>query len=147
METSDINQFNFTYRRNLELNFRDFDSFQHVNNGVYFLWFENARVNLSMEVLQIFKASALPITMANIGCQFLCPIKIGDCVWIEAGISKVSEKSFELTYRVHEKLNGLCAVGTSIQVYFDHQTGRSSIFPTEVKNQLLHHSALKKRIK
>ncbi|MGI0014556.1 MAG: acyl-CoA thioesterase, partial [Nitrososphaera sp.] len=86
----------------------------------------------------------IPITMASTSCQFLIPMEFGDQIWIEAGISKISVKSFELTYRIYEMLKGLCAVGTSIQVYYDHQLMQSSAIPSNIKNRLQIYSSCKK---
>ncbi|MGI0013888.1 MAG: hypothetical protein ACREBU_10675, partial [Nitrososphaera sp.] len=65
MESDSPDQFRMSYRKELELNFRDFDSFHHVNNGIYFLWFENARANLTKEVMQVTNILDIPITMAS----------------------------------------------------------------------------------
>lgn len=125
------------YRTELRLGFSDFDLFNHVNNVVYFRWFESARVGLLLDAFGLSDPSRLSVTLAQIECQYLQPIKWGDTLTLGAAVSRIGTKSFELTYLISDSTKGLCAIGTSTQVFFDHLSQATLNIPEHHKSALI----------
>jgi len=118
----------------------DMDAFQHVNNTVYFRYFEDARwgffnrfgVNEHKE-----KYGIGPILAAT-NCNFKLPLAFPDRVHIGARYTVTSPKKISMEYAVYsEKLNGIAAEGEGLLVYYDYGLGRSCDIPTEILNRIV----------
>ena len=56
----------------------------------------------------------LPIIKAN--AQYLNPLKQGDEIKITVSVTRLQEKSFELTYNIYNKDNNLCVIVETVHV-------------------------------
>ncbi|MBU0987706.1 MAG: acyl-CoA thioesterase, partial [Proteobacteria bacterium] len=67
----------------IEVRFRDLDAMGHVNNAVYFTYFEEGRKNFSHQVFNLSELSEFTFIMAHIRCDFLKPVKLSDRVTLQ----------------------------------------------------------------
>ena len=114
----------------------DMDYFRHVNNIVFFRYFESARI----EYLQRIGFRALedgnqvgPILSAT-GCRFRRPLTWPDTVRVGARVSTVGADRFEMEYRlVSTAQNSVAAEGTGTLVSYDYALGRKVPLPGQIR--------------
>jgi len=99
--------------------FRDLDAFGHVNNAVFFTYFEWARTKMWLELTRRSEATDISFIVVRAECDFhhqiaLEPIEIG------VRIGEMRTTSFDTTYEIR-KVNGgqLAATGRVVVVLFD----------------------------
>lgn len=117
----------------------DMDAFQHVNNTVYFRYFEDARWEFFNRFgVNEYKAkhNIGPI-LATTHCDFKLPLAFPDRIHIGARYTIPSPKKISMEYVVYsEKLDGIAAEGEGLLVYYDYSLGRSCDIPSEILNRM-----------
>ena len=109
----------------LSLRFRDLDAMGHVNNAVFFTYFEEGRKDFLHRVLGVVRPEDYFFILAKIDCEFLAALTLEDTSILEIWIGKIGKKSFTFRYRILDKEDPsrVFATGESIQVFFDYQAG------------------------
>jgi len=122
-----------------DLIWRDMDAFQHVNNAVYFRYFEDVRMayfSRSGITAHMQQTGVGPI-LASTRCDFRAPLTFPDRVRIGAAIVDLRAKRFTMEYAVHsESSGGLAAEGEALLVFYDYREGRSCEIPPAVREAL-----------
>jgi acyl-CoA thioester hydrolase len=123
---------------NLNVRFRDLDALGHVNNAVFFTYFEQGRIHFFQQVFQISEPSDFNLILANISCKYLKPVKISDRLTLQLWVSKIGKKSFHLSYKVIDFADEsvVYAVGESIQVWFDYEQNKTVEISKDQKKRL-----------
>src|SRR5689334_22159689 len=86
----------------LTVQWGDQDAFGHVNNTVYFRWFESARIKY-LEQIDLSEQTAddkLGPILASVTCNYRRQVKYPDVVVIGARITRIGRSSLQMTYRV-----------------------------------------------
>ena len=114
----------------------EMDSFGHVNNVVYFRYFENAR-------LEYFRRLAWPAENPPKGigpilhstqCRFLKPLAWPDRIAIGARVPKIEADRFTLEHVIiSERWNGIAADGWGAIVTFDYAAGVKASVPDDLR--------------
>ncbi len=117
------------------------DKLGHVNNTVYFRYFENARIaqfeRLGLQFPEPGGHGCGPI-LATTHCDFLRPIHFPDRLRTEIGISKLGKSSFVQLYRIFScSQQEVVAKGSSVSVYYDYATGKSAPIPDELRQAIV----------
>ena len=125
------------FSMNLNVRFRDLDAMGHVNNAVYFTYFEQVRIHFFQQVFQISELSDFNSILANISCNYLKPAKISDRLTLQLWVSKIGKKSFNLSYKVIDvEDESVYATGESVQVWFDYKQNKTVEISKDQKNRL-----------
>ncbi|HTG00052.1 MAG TPA: thioesterase family protein [Nitrospirota bacterium] len=117
----------------------DMDSFQHVNNVVYFRYFENARIvysqNLGLHDMRE-KTGVGPILGAT-SCRYKLPLTYPDTVSIGAKIIEVEEDRFTMKYVVvsHKHVK-VAAEGDGVIVMYDYRKGKKTRIPDDLRKKI-----------
>lgn len=112
----------------------DQDALGHVNNVVYFRWFEAARIRY-MEALgrAVGRGPRGPI-LASTACSFAAPVHYPDTIAVEIGAVRVGTKSFAFALRVTSRASGaVVATGEAVMVWFDYARGESIPVDAELR--------------
>jgi acyl-CoA thioester hydrolase len=108
----------------INVRFKDIDSMNHVNNAVYFTYFEEGRKEFVQSVFGIVDPEDYNFIIAHISCDYLKPVKISDEVFLEIWVGDIGRKHFEFIYRlIGKNMNNkseVYAKGKSVQVFFDY---------------------------
>jgi acyl-CoA thioester hydrolase len=117
----------------------EMDSYGHVNNIVYFRYFENAR-------LEFFRRLGWPVggrptgigpILASTQCRFRKQLMWPDRVAIGARISQIGHDRFTLEHHIiSEKLNALVADGSGLIVTYDYANERKAPVPEEIRRKI-----------
>lgn len=110
----------------------DQDKFGHVNNTVYFRWFESARIEYTTRIgLQdwLEREQIGPI-LAAVACNFRKQLTYPDVVHVGTRVSKIGRTSMTIDHSVFStRLNALAADGSSTVVLFDYKQNRPVPIP------------------
>ena len=113
----------------------DMDAFQHVNNTVYFRYFESARMAFMVKtnMLGILKKSNIGPILASTHCDFRAPLTYPDTIHIGARVTDIQQRKISMEFVVlSEKLNKVTAEGTGLMVYYDYTAGKACSVPESV---------------
>ena len=119
-----------------EVAWGEMDSFQHVNNIVYFRYFESVRIVYfgKIKIMEIMKDLKIGPILAETQCKFIRPLSYPDRITIGAIIDEIQEDRFLMNYAVSSKSNDdkLAAVGNGLVVYYDYGKRKKAKIPDEV---------------
>jgi len=129
---------NKLFSTNIEVRFRDLDALGHVNNAVFFTYFEEGRKHFSKKVFNVSDTSDFKFIMAHIQCDFIRPIRFNDHVILQMWVKDIGTKSFSFEYRLVDLSDEtrVYATGESIQVCYDYEKNRSIEVPTKMRERL-----------
>lgn len=122
----------------ITVRFRDIDSMGHVNNAVYFTYFEEGRKVFIHELFGLERPSDFQFILAHVRCDYMKPVKLNDLVSLRVWISDIGRKRFDMQYALAEAGNEalVFARGQSIQVFYDYQANQSRAIPETVRSRL-----------
>jgi acyl-CoA thioester hydrolase len=116
----------------------DNDVYGHVNNVVYFEFFDTA-INaflIANGVLDLARSDTVGLVVDN-RCTYFSSIKFPDEVHVGIAITRLGNSSVEYEVGVFKNEEQVCsALGRFVHVYVDRSTGRSTTIPSEVRRVL-----------
>lgn len=110
----------FHHRTPIQIRFNDLDAYQHVNNNVYFSFYDLGKENYFSEVLcSDFRTQPVVPLIASIHADFIEPIFYEDDIVMETRISHLGNKSFTLRQRAINQKTGrvVCQAETVMVCY------------------------------
>ena len=117
----------------------DQDAFGHVNNTVYFRWFESARIAYGSRIALSESGDGQKIApiLASINCNYRRQLKFPDTVHVGARITRLGRSSLTMEHRlVSEYWRAVAAEGDSTLVAFDYLAQKSVPLPPEVRARI-----------
>ena len=117
----------------------DMDAFQHVNNVMYFRYFESARIAYfrEIEVLKYMEGEGIGPILASTQCRFRIPLTYPDTVSVGARTAELKADRFLMEYRVvshqHQKI---AAEGDGLLVYYDYRKQQKTDIPDEIRQKI-----------
>lgn len=125
----------FPFAINVALNWGDMDAYQHINNTVYFRYFEEVRVAYfdKLGVHRYKDEHNVGPILATTMCNFRRPLTYPDRISIATKIQGLSDKKFSMEYVVFSESQGqIVADGSALVVYFDYSANKSCSVPEEI---------------
>ena len=110
----------------VQLRFNDADALGHVNNSVYFTFYDLGKT----EYFKAVRGGEIPkevdIVVAHAEVDFIAPVFLNDQIEVQTTVSEIGNKSFELIQRIVDTKNNItkCFYKT-IMVGFDVKTNTS----------------------
>lgn len=117
----------------------DIDAFQHLNNTVYFRFFEDARMAYftKLGVIEWMEKTGFGPILASTSANFKAPLTYPDTVSIGAKISELHNKKFQMQYAVYSHTQKkLAAEGEGLIVYYDYKEQKSCQVPNEIVKRI-----------
>lgn len=115
--------------------YNDYDTKGHVNNAVFLTYFEGARERAWLEGVR--GSPDFPFILAEATVRYVSEAKIGDPLAIEIETSEVRNKAWVWRYRlVDPRDDRLVAEGSTVQVMYDYEGGRTVPIPEEIRERL-----------
>lgn len=113
----------------------DMDAFGHINNTIYFRYFEDARIAYFDRIgvhLHMRQTKIGPI-LANAHCNFRLPLEYPDRIQIGTRASIQSPKKLNMEFAVFSEKHGrMVADGDGLVVYYDYANGKSCEIPEPI---------------
>lgn len=117
----------FHHRLPLQLRFNDVDVLGHVNNMVYFGFYDTGKARY-FEAVQgaIVDWQHVETVVANVNCAFISPIYFGEEVEVLTTCTEIGGKSFRLLQLIRECATGeVKSMCETVMVSFDPATGKA----------------------
>ena len=117
----------------------EMDSLQHVNNIVYFRYFESARMAYfdRLDLWTYMHETGVGLILASTQCRFRLPLTYPDTVSIGARVSELEGDRFLMKYAVfsqrHERL---AAEGEGLIVSYNYRELKKATLPDEVRRRI-----------
>ena len=117
----------------------EMDALRHVNNIVYFRYFESARMAYftRLDIWDYMNETGIGPILASTACKFRLPLVYPDTVSVGTRISGVESDRFVMKYVVvshrHAKV---AAEGEGLVVSYDYRVLRKAPLPDEIKKRI-----------
>ena len=134
----------YRHRTALQVRFRDFDAFGHVNNAVFFSYVELARIRYLLDVLQPDEPFArMPLILARVELDYRSPIEFGEEVTVETRVDRIGRTSFGMSHRMTAGPGGrLVGDVQTVLVTYDYAAARPMPVPDEWRRRLGEHEGI-----
>ena len=113
----------------------EMDAFAHVNNVIYFRYFETGRMAYfeNIGVLNYRDETNIGPILASTSCDFLAPLTYPDKIKILTRIDEMKEKRFNMQSVVYsETQQRLVAKGNGMIVFYDYSKGETCVIPEKI---------------
>ncbi|HEX9631226.1 MAG TPA: thioesterase family protein [Gemmatimonadales bacterium] len=114
----------------------EMDAYGHVNNTVFFRYFETARIAFldRCGLLASYDRDGIGAILHSTDCRFRLPLFYPDDVLVGARTADVSDDRFTMSYRIVSRAqNAVAADGTGIIVAYDYRGGRKVPLPAAIR--------------
>jgi acyl-CoA thioester hydrolase len=114
----------------------EMDAFRHVNNIVYFRYFESARMECFVRIglVALRDRTGVGPILASTSCRFRFPLTYPDVVAVGTCIDEVGEDRFLMRYRVvSHTLRKVAADGEGLVVTYDYTRSSKVRIPEELR--------------
>jgi len=117
----------------------EMDALGHVNNIVYFRYFESARMQYfgHMRFWEYMEETGIGPILGFTDCKFRKPLTYPDQVFVGTRVRTLLADRFIMEYRViSEKQEGIVAEGEGVIVIYDYRTRQKATMPLDVKSRI-----------
>ncbi len=117
----------------------EMDAFQHVNNIVYFRYFETARIEYCRRIgfFEYQERTGIGPILAAIEARFRKPLTFPDTISVAVRVAAVGEDRFTMEHRiVSHRLQAVTTEGSGTVVTYHYGEGRKVPVPEELKKRI-----------
>lgn len=119
----------------------EMDALGHVNNIVYFRYFENGRAQYMTQIgffdVRADRPTIGPI-LASINCRFRYPLTYPDEVTVGVRVTTLGADRFTVQHRVvSRQVHVIAAEGEGVIVSYDYRRGQKAPLPPAVREAIL----------
>ena len=118
----------------------EMDSLGHVNNIVYFRYFETARMEYfgRIGVMEVMQETGVGPILGSTECRFRRPLQFPDTVTVGVRATEVGDDRFMTLYRVvsHQQQR-VVAEGKGSIVTYDYNAGGKAPLPESIREQII----------
>jgi acyl-CoA thioester hydrolase len=118
----------------------EMDALRHVNNIVYFRYFESARIAYfeKLRLWEFMNQTGVGPILASIQCKFKIPLTYPATVSVGARIPSIEQDRFVMEYRaVSHKSQAIAAEGEGVVVSYNYRESKKTPLPEEMKQRIL----------
>jgi acyl-CoA thioester hydrolase len=117
----------------------EMDSYRHVNNVVYFRYFESARLEYfrRLDWFVYENDTGIGPILAATQCRFRKPLTYPDTIAVGARVTTLGEDRFTMEYRlVSQGLEAVAAEGEGTIVTYHYEQGKKVPIPDELRRRI-----------
>lgn len=117
----------------------EMDALGHVNNIVYFRYFESARMEYfgKMRFTEYMEETGIGPILGFTDCKFRKPLVYPDRVSVGSRVRSILADRFIMEYRVvSEKLDGVVAEGEGVIVIYDYRSQKKAPLPIDIRRRI-----------
>ena len=118
----------------------DMDARGHVNNTVYFRYFESSRIALfhKLKVYEEMEVIGDAPILVYTHCNFKSPVTYPDTIYVGVKITNIEESKVKMTHSiVSKKLNREVADGEALVVWYNYHEQKKGKIPEILKKKML----------
>ncbi|TWV15621.1 acyl-CoA thioesterase [Bacteroidaceae bacterium HV4-6-C5C] len=132
-----MEEIKFKHTLPLQIRFNDVDKFGHVNNTVYFSFYDLGKTEYFASVCPNVDWEKDGIVVVHIDVDFLTQIYGSDHVAVQTAVTEIGTKSFQLAQRVIDIESGeVKCICRSVMVTFDLENHESKALTEEWVNAI-----------
>jgi len=117
----------------------EMDAYRHVNNVVYFRYFENARLEYfrRLDWFEYEQQTGIGPILAATQARFRKPLTYPDTIWVTARVVSVESDRVHMEHIiVSKRLSAIAAEGKGTIVTFHHGAGHKVAMPEELRGRI-----------
>lgn len=117
----------------------EMDAYQHVNNVVYFRYFENARLEYFRRLgwFDFEEETGIGPILAATQARFRKPLTYPDTVFITARAGEIAEDRFTMEHLVvSHRLEAVTTEGQGTIVAYDYRENKKARVPEELRRRI-----------
>jgi acyl-CoA thioester hydrolase len=117
----------------------EMDSLRHVNNIVYFRYFESARMAYfqRLDIWDYMNETGIGPILASTQCKFKIPLTYPDTVSVGAKISGLEADRYVMKYvAVSHEHGKVAAEGEGLVVSYDYRALKKAPLPDEIRERI-----------
>jgi len=118
----------------------EMDSLQHVNNIVYFRYFESVRMAYFERIgyMEHMEETGLGPILAETQAKFKLPLTYPDTVTVATTVPKLDADRFTMEFRiVSHQQKALTAIGEGVIVSYDYRQLKKAPLPEVIRKRIL----------
>ncbi|WP_372941913.1 acyl-CoA thioesterase [Shewanella sp.] len=126
----------------IQIAWGEMDALQHVNNSVYFKYFETARLDFfnQINLLADLKTTGVGPVLSETNARFKRPLMFPDTIIVGTKISDITEDRFVMHYTVFSQAQqAVTTIGWAKVVMFNVKTGQKAKLTPELLDALSKH--------
>jgi len=127
----------------LQIRFNDVDKFGHVNNTIYFQFYDTAKTDYFDTVCEGVDWECVAIVVAKIEAEFVAQIKAGSHIAARTRVTRIGNTSFDLDQEVidivTQELKSRCH---SVMVLYDLKLQHAMPFPNKWRKAIQQYDGL-----
>jgi acyl-CoA thioester hydrolase len=117
----------------------EMDARQHVNNAVYFRYFESARTMYfeKLGVWTLMESTGIGVILGSINCRFRIPLTFPDKISVGVRVINIQEDRFTVVHRiVSHRYQKIAAEGEGVLVAYDYRQLCKAALPDELRQRI-----------
>lgn len=128
----------FRIRVEIPVVWGDMDAFKHVNNTMFFKYFETARMKYFEEIgfIESMEKTSVGPILASTSAKFIKPLFYPDTVTAGTRVISIEDTSFVMEYIIVSKAKGIAALGESKMVVYDYGSSEKTTLPASVRSRI-----------
>ena len=128
----------FKHTLPIQLRFNDVDSYGHVNNTIYFSFYDLGKTTYFDEVKKQYpELSEMGIVIVNAQVVFLSPVFLSEQVAVQTTVTEIGNKSFKMLQQViNTKTDEVKCICRTIMVGFEKESNTSQSIPSDWKTAI-----------
>ena len=120
------------HQKTFAIEWGDMDALGHVNNGRYFDYFQQARIEWLESLSLDMKRQVGPVVI-HVACTFLKPIVYPATLTIKSSVHNLGRSSITMDHDLYQG-ETLMTQGTSKIVWVDYRANKSVPIPDSIRN-------------
>jgi acyl-CoA thioester hydrolase len=135
---NDTQRQHYAYFKTISTRWIDNDVYGHVNNAVYYTYFDTVCNSFLIEQggLDIATSPIVGFIVAS-NCQYLSPIKFPSTINAGMRVNRIGSRSVEYGVGIFCDTNPVASAhGTFTHVFVERATGQSIVIPQEIRSAL-----------
>ncbi|WP_321520149.1 acyl-CoA thioesterase [uncultured Bacteroides sp.] len=134
-----MERLNFKHTIPIQLRFNDFDALGHVNNSVYFSFYDLGKTSYFNEVMpEMVSSNDVGVVIANIQVSFLLPVYPNENVAVQTAVVEIGNKSFKLFQQlINVDTNEVKCICQTVMVGFDAKTKATKLISDEWRKAMI----------
>ena len=121
----------------LAVNWVEMDALGHVNNAIYFRYFEASRLRyLEAAGFEQLASQGIAAVLSRVSCHFIVPVRYPDRLTVGTRASEVGRDAIVMEHFVASRDKGLAAFGEAELVIFDFKLNKKIAVPDFLKKAI-----------
>ena len=128
----------FKHTLPIQVRFNDVDSYGHVNNTIYFSFYDLGKTTYFDELKKGFPdLSEIAAVIVNAQVDFLSPVFMSEQIAVQTSVTEIGNKSFKMLQQVINTVTDeVKCICRTVMVGFDKASNNSQPIPEEWKTAI-----------